>query len=603
MTISTNVWVPASAVAALDEIKVHESYRSRNQALASVLGDYVDHQRERGPEGRVVHIATLLRWPPPRREDRLVASHRGVPTSGRQLRLNVERELWITARDHGYVLPGQSTVRGHPEYQARRGADAVLAAIARRRPLTDPVLGQIEQLLTRRQARGLWRLAVAGTSTVAERQVAELADDAREALEIAGARGQTLEVSGRVVRVAEKLRTSQVTWHASERFRVLSTIAFENLSGEGAQDFLDLLDEVDDDTVSWRDELARLRVAPIASVSREGRGATAVWRAEREVQTEDLMDWFGRMDRASTPTSFVMHPPGWVLRFPTQWLPAPADDETLSRSGGIDAGHVLRLRHAGNDFVWPTRENTEGLMTTVPGFETVLTAAGRRSAQDVLEATLLDFSQELHDGDPMPSVWVPAHIAHDLGLIDETERDRLVSEARAACDADLARSEDEPHYKSRIDLDILFADLDREGSFCQAGDRERARMAFAGGIRTFVQYLVEIGYPAVKSEYLQFAFETKYRYPMSTLAEAVQAGELRSDALRWVSAYVFSRRDAILNTDVQKRWIRAEVYAEFDDSPLEGHLGPTAVGHDASDLCRPIGNELQPSLGPDALPF
>ena len=105
MKSGTNVWVPVSAVAALDEIKVQEGHRSLNQALASLLREYLEDQQGRGPDDRLVHIATLLRWPPTRREDRREASKQGVPPSGRQLRVDVERELWIAARDHGFVLP------------------------------------------------------------------------------------------------------------------------------------------------------------------------------------------------------------------------------------------------------------------------------------------------------------------------------------------------------------------------------------------------------------------------------------------------------------------------------------------------------------------
>lgn len=603
MKSGTNVWVPVSAVAALDEIKVQEGHRSLNQALASLLREYLEDQQGRGPDDRLVHIATLLRWPPTRREDRREASKQGVPPSGRQLRVDVERELWIAARDHGFVLPGQSTIRGHPEYRARPGADVILAAIARRRPLTDPVLGKIEQLLTRRQARGLWRLAVAGTSTTPERHVAELAESARTRREIADARGETHDVSDRVVRVAAKLHTSQVTWHAPERFQGLREIAFENLSGQGTREFLDLLNEADDDTDRWRDELARVRAVPAAAASREGRGATAVWRAEREVQTDYLLDWFGRMDRTSTPTSFVMRPPGWVLRFPTQWLPTPADN--VVHSGGVAAGQLLQVLHAGNDFVWPTRENSEGLMTPVPGFETVISEAGRLPVHDVLEAALIDFSPEIHGGYGMYSVWVPAHVAYDLGFINETERDRLVSEARTAHDVDLARSEGNSEYTPRINLDVLFADLDREGRFRRVEDRDRARMAFARGFRTFVEYLKEIEYPTLKSEILPSRLETEYRFPMTTLAEAVQAGTLTHDAIRWLSAYIFSRSHTILNDDMRERWDQAEEYRDFEETPLEGlpALAPAVVAQNASDFSEPIANELQPPLDPGNLPF
>ena len=565
MKAETNVWVPTSAVTALDVIKVREGYRSRNQTLERVLEDYVEEQRGREDDERLVHIATLFRWPPPRRDERRMAESLGIEPSGRQLRVRIDRDLWNTALHHGFVLPGQSTVRGHHEYQARRGADAVLTAIALEEPLDDLEIGATAQLLSRRQARGLWRLAVAGTTTTAERGVVDSAEHATEEREIACARGETdRAASRRVVRVAEKLLTSEVTWHASERFEAMKAIAAEHLTGDGAQDYLNLLSEVDDDTPRWRDELARTRDVPRQWVSREGRGATTVWRAERAIQIEDLMAWFGEIHRSSTPATFVMNPPGWQLSFPTEWIPTRIGDAAPELAEAVGTGQVLRFRHEGEDYVWPTRENDQGLMVPVAGFETVISEAGTRPASDVLEATLLDFSTTRHHEDGSQSVWVPAHVACDLGLLTETERDRIVLEARAEYDADVKRSKGRYRYTPALNIDVLFADLNDKGYYRRTGDRERARMAYAHGIRPFLKFLKELGYSAIKSEHLNFLGSTGYQWSISTLADAVQAGELDAQSLRWLAAYVLSRHHAILNADEVRRWISAEKYEEFD---------------------------------------
>lgn len=591
MRAETNVWVPTAAVTALDVIKVREGYRSRNQTLERVLEDYVEEQRGREDDERLVHIATLFRWPPPRRVDRRIAESLGIEPSGRQLRVRVDRDLWTTAHDHGFVLPGQSTVRGHHEYQARRGADAVLTAIALKEPLDDPEIGAIAQLLTRRQARGLWRLAVAQTTTTAERMVVDSAEQATEEREIACARGGSDQGTARVVRVAEKLLTSEVTWHASERFEAMKAIAAEHLSGDGAQDFLNLLDEVDDDTPRWRDELARTRDVPRQWISREGRGATTVWRAERAIQIEDLMAWFGEMHRSSTPTTFVMNPPGWQLSFPTEWIPTRIGAASPELTEAVRTGQVLQFRHDGEDYAWPTRENNQGLMVPVAGFETVINEAGRRPASDVLEATLLDFSTTQRHEDGSQSVWVPAHVACDLGLLTETDRDRIVSEARAEYDTDVKRSKGRHRYTPAMNMDVLFADLDDKGYYRRTGDRERARMAYAHGIRPLLEFLEEIGYSAIKSEHLSFLGSTGYQWPVTTLADAVQAGELNSHSLRWLAAYVLSRHHAILNADEVRHWISAEKYEEFDVTLHED---------DNSALDRPyIDNEWAPGNDDD----
>lgn len=572
MKTETNVWVPTSAVTALEAIQLRERYRSRNQALERLLEDYVTDQLRRDPHDRLVHIATLLRWPPPRREDKLIAERLGVATSGRQLRVRVDKDLWTAAREHGFALPGQSTYRGHHEYQARRGTDAVLTSIARQHPLLDdPEIGGVAQLLTRRQAKGLWRLAVEGTATTAERAVLDAEERFIEKREIACARGEDVPGPARVVRVAEKLRSSKVTWHASERFRSMRTIAREHLSAGKAEDYLRLLDEVDDDTVAWRDELHRTRSLPVTLASREGRGASAVWRAERAVAVDELTDWFSVMDRTSTSPSLVMNPPGWELQFPTEWVPALVDDSTPEVRKGLRTGRVLSFPYRGKNFAWPTRETEEGHLVPVPGFETVIAEAGSRSVLDILEATLIDFMGAPDGDDECRSVWVPAHIAYDLGLVTEAERDRLVSTARTTHTAAVEGSEGGRRHTLAMNLDVLFADLEAN-YYTSSQDRERARMAYARGFHPFLQYLAEIGHPTQKSERFTFLMATGYRWPVTTLADEVQAGNLDHDTLRWLSSYVLARHRAILNADQRDRWERAEWYAESDAPFLDANV-------------------------------
>lgn len=113
------------------------------------------------PKALLMHLVTLLRYPPPRKLADLAGE-----SPGKVLRIpfrnDHEKQVWETARPLGFRLSGQSGYCGHPDYQARPGTDALLTAIARIESLDDPRLGDY-QLLTRQQAHGLWRLVVEAT--------------------------------------------------------------------------------------------------------------------------------------------------------------------------------------------------------------------------------------------------------------------------------------------------------------------------------------------------------------------------------------------------------------------------------------------------------
>ncbi|PKZ62846.1 hypothetical protein CYJ73_24790 [Gordonia terrae] len=144
-----------------------------------------------------------------------------------------------------------------------------------------------------------------------------------------------------------------------------------------------------------------------------------------------------------------------------------------------------------------------------------------------------------------------------------------------------------------MNLDVLFADLE-ENYYTDSDDRERARMAYARGFRPLLRYLSEIDHPTKKSEHLAILMTTAYRWPVATLADAVQVGTLDHHTLRWLAAYVLARHDAILNADERDRWIQAERYRE--------ELGVFfADDDDGLPVDKPIVDNILPSDGDEPL--
>lgn len=99
MTRGTNILVPASAHAALELIRVRRGYRSRSQFVHTLLSENVCAQRALDPEARLMHLATLLRYPPPRKLADLAGKARGRCCVSRsetttRSRFGRQRDLW-----------------------------------------------------------------------------------------------------------------------------------------------------------------------------------------------------------------------------------------------------------------------------------------------------------------------------------------------------------------------------------------------------------------------------------------------------------------------------------------------------------------------------
>lgn len=587
MTWETNVLVPASALPALDAVRRRRGYDSRNKTVVALLEDYVRDQQLRDPDERLMHVATLIRHPPRPREAVDGAS------PGVALRLRLDRALWEAARGLGFVVPGQS-VRGHADYQARRGADAVLTALARVQPLEDPAVGE-HQLLTHRQARRLWQMVVEVTSTKAERKIAEEADEASGARRIAADKGDPAPEAVTEVELIARRLEEGMSWHGRTRYRLAAALVASRLSGPDAAAFLALLACPEgEEQQAWENEIhwccQRFGIDDSddrAYMGTQGRGATAVWRAARAVRLDAVLDWIAASGRVSTPRTFIVTPPRWRLQLPEDWVPTslPAGADMAGWEEHIAAGAVLLIEHGGTRCVWPTRAREDESTEPIPGFEVVTRAIGATDIRRAIEIVLMrtpDRDEYDSDTERRIQVPVPAHVACDLGLISAERRDLLVAEARrnkeSAVYRDLIRHSlrESSEVTWRVmDQDLIFADLDQR--YRDAEDREKARTAYARGVGPFVRYLRSINHPAVASgtvEMFLWNAATQFVWHVGSVAALLAAGGAAEPVLTWLALRRREQHRMALHADSAERWISAVRYAEegyFDPDPDEEH--------------------------------
>lgn len=317
----------------------------RAQLLRELLDDYLRAQEPLPAEQRSCHVATLLRHPLPRR-------HPLGGAQGIRLRLATTPETAAKCIALGLVLPGQHR-RAHEDFVARPLADAVMVALATRQSFTDDLLQGLPPLITQGAAVALWRLAAAATTTGAERVVYDAAAHAETELAISS--GADVESLQEVIAVAAELRSGVVAWHDPWRLLVVRHLTRRLLTGSSAGHNLSLLDMQAPAWGRLRDNLQdqgldhpllRGVQAPLTEV--EGRGGTAVWRAQRVVAGTKLL---GKLaDRAA---EHVVRPPGWRLQVPSDWIPHQLPPEAYgSPRTGVDLreaiarGDVLLLKGA-----------------------------------------------------------------------------------------------------------------------------------------------------------------------------------------------------------------------------------------------------------------
>ncbi|NJP98645.1 hypothetical protein HCN51_56085 [Nonomuraea sp. FMUSA5-5] len=199
-----------------------------------------------------------------------------------------------------------------------------------------------------------------------------------------------------------------------------------------------------------------------------GRGATAVWRAERFVETQDFADWLINAS-VDHPAERTIRPPGWTTRLPAHWhgrqAAAPIPEPYAQ---WVAEGRLLAVPYQERHVMWPLipAPGRPGC-APVPGIEPVVRAASKvRPDQRLafIEALLISWS----DGEE--SFWIgdeyaefdmrlPLSVdkAHKFGLCDAAAKQRAMTDARAATlrtMTDIIRSipSSEPELRRRLKL-------------------------------------------------------------------------------------------------------------------------------------------------------
>ncbi|WP_306368438.1 hypothetical protein, partial [Nocardiopsis sp. CC223A] len=249
-----------------------------------------------------------------------------------------------------------------------------MTAIAAEEPfVNDEFLEGMLPLLRHRSALGLWKLAVAVTSTQPELTVRSDAEEERERTpeDIALLDAEDSALRNRRLKVAKALE--EEAWHSSDRFQVAASIARKVLSSDRARINEQALYEQGTAWVKLHQNF--LDANSGKNYSLVGRGGTAVWRAERKVTVQDFEDWL--VER--TEAELVMRPPGWLVRTPRRWRARTFSPMTTQvpepYKTWVAEGHLLIFPYKNRQAVWPLTQSTQGRWERVPGIEPIISAA------------------------------------------------------------------------------------------------------------------------------------------------------------------------------------------------------------------------------------
>jgi hypothetical protein len=537
----TNVRLPQCALDALARISARRGV-SRDEAVRQVLDEHLELQEKRKPDDRWTHISTVLRYPAPPR-------WRKDPRTDQPLRLRLASGVAQRARAVSLRLPGQAE-RAHRDYQARLLTDAVMTAIAVQEPFTDEFLDGLMPLLRHGAAVGLWRLAVAATSTAPENAIHDAAENARSQVGPTAtppsAEGATQK---RLLLVAEAL-DEDVAWHARVRFTVAANLARDMLSsGAKAHANEQMLHEQGS---RWNDERQDLRYAadkarPLrgtpVSYDWSGRGGAAVWRAHRRVELQDFEVWLMSRSCQSNPVERRLEPPGWLVRTPGSWcthvLPARNTEVPEPFATWVSAGRLLTFPAQEKQVLWPLTPSFDPPgWEPVPGIEPVIAAAGRLRPEQIsgfIEAVLLDWGNDDPDHrELVGQLHVPVHEAFGFGFIDANERRRAMAEAREATlqgmtDIIDRLPEHERHHRAELE-------------------------AAMGDARLFTRLAARFGikFSIVKATWV---------WPLRSVTDEVLVGT-RADAVEWLARWVHKACARILQESMEQAWHDA-----FDHHP------------------------------------
>ncbi|MFE6508056.1 hypothetical protein ACFVBP_10330 [Nocardioides sp. NPDC057764] len=397
-------------------MKISEGWgTSRDATVRRLLASYVTKQRELDEDTRLVHISTVLRYP---------GRHHSIldPSKSRQrVAFRIEFELEAAAMENAFRAPGQARRQARGDYAGRPLTDALTTAIALQSPFVDRGLRGIPHLLQHCEALGLWRLTIAATRTKAEREV--LAGDDED--------------------VRWQLTEGTTAWLSSRRHEVALHFARELFTGskEKVAENRRWVGEQGEELAFHVRELERaipgghelthdLPSTMLGGFEREaGRGATAVWRAKRQVALEAVAVWFTSPSPVSR--SLVVKAPGWSIRQPDGWRALHFPGSAMIPSSWerlIAERRVLRIDHLSNSALWPVDKDG----APIPGIRDIIEGAGSVNALELAEAILVRSRSPYESVVDQPAVFWPGmhpDKAHELGFIDSARRDALITEA------------------------------------------------------------------------------------------------------------------------------------------------------------------------------
>ena len=381
--------------------------------VRNLLEQFVERQQALEEDRRLTHLAIALGHPPGTRLP-------GDPPPTERLAIRLPIELQRAAESHAYRIPGRPARQSHRDYASRPLSGAVTTAIALAEPFQEPQLKGLPVLVEHRLADGLWRLTAAASLTGEERRA--LAMDPAP--------------------LPQMLVDGEVMWHSRERSALALQIARNLLTGPDAATHLAILSAQQEDFQEWIAELTDPRVVygghtisdgaePLGG-NKEGRAATAIWRARRTLALETLAAWLTSEDRAPTlevdpPSWMLTMPPGWhTVRFPRN-APAPS-----ALHAEWEQGAVLRIDSGRSSAFWPVTGSGAPLPRLAPVLaSTGLTGTDPTDTLRLAEMLLLREGSETDPSGLLGPLFIDAKRACAAGLLTPAERDDLVAEADA----------------------------------------------------------------------------------------------------------------------------------------------------------------------------